>query len=167
MYRCWVNASTSDRHITRSSGLRSAFNSRSLCPTRSAWNTFRNPRRFGQFQSAQSHTIILIQPGSKDFRSLVWTSWVYLAVLQKVSKFLIKFTLWALQAFLGQCVIFTTLYIDKTANKQMKTNCDKSPQIMRKMNAESDPQAASGGHWAICCSRTDAKMCFAAAKALL
>ena len=89
---------------------------------------------------------ILIQPGSKDFRSLVWTSWVYLTVLQKVSKFLIKFTLWALQAFLGQCAIFTTLYIDKTANKQMKTNCDKSPQIMRKTNAESDPQAASGGH---------------------
>mmetsp|Transcript_6945 Transcript_6945/g.11368 ORF Transcript_6945/g.11368 Transcript_6945/m.11368 type:complete len:268 (+) Transcript_6945:386-1189(+) len=31
--------------------------------------------------------------------SLVWTSWAYLTMLQEVSEFLIKFTLWALQAF--------------------------------------------------------------------
>ena len=63
---------------------------------------------------------ILIQLGSEDFRSLVWTSWVYLAMLQEVSKFLIKFTLWALQAFLSQCAELPPCRLKTSAEKQMK-----------------------------------------------
>ena len=97
------------------------------------------------FNLHNDHIHILIQPGSEDFRSLVWTSWAYLTMLQEVSKFLIKFTLWALQAFLSQCAELPPCRLKRSAEKQMKKiqiSTDHEKNEARKCYIHSRPYAA-------------------------